>query len=90
MTRRILSILLLAALVVGLLPLGIVSVSADDAFIVYPVEGGNVYFDKMLYDMGIGSVAYCDDTITKAVIPAQIDGVAVTTIGDYAFSAAAS
>ena len=85
MTRRILSILLLAALVVGLLPLGIVSVSADDDFIVYPVEGGNVYFDKMLYDMGIGSVAYCDDTITKAVIPAQIDGVAVTTIGDYAF-----
>ncbi|MGN1307354.1 MAG: S-layer homology domain-containing protein, partial [Faecousia sp.] len=67
MKRRILSIVLLAALVIGLLPQGIFSVSANDDDIAYPVEGGNVYFDKPLYDMGIGSVAYCDGTITKYV-----------------------
>ena len=81
MTRRILSILLLAALVVGLLPLGIVSVSAyNEGDIAYPVEGGNLYFDK-----ATGTIMDCDEKVTKADIPAEIDGVAVTSIDHYAF-----
>ncbi|MGM9562639.1 MAG: leucine-rich repeat protein [Faecousia sp.] len=87
MKRRILSILLLAALVIGLLPLGIVSVSANDELIAYPVEGGNLYFDKMAHTMGTGLLMSCDKDVTKAAIPAQIDGVAVTHIGEYAFGA---
>ena len=85
MKRRILSMLLLAALGIGLLPLGIVSVSADDDFIVYPVEGGNLYFDKSAYNMGTGFLISCEESVTEAAIPAQINGVAVTTIGEYAF-----
>ena len=87
MKRRILSILLLAALVIGLLPLGIVSVSANDELIAYPVEGGNLYFDKMAHTMGTGFLMSCDKNVTKAAIPAQIDGVAVTHIGESAFGA---
>ena len=85
MKRRILPMLLLAALGIGLLPLGIVSVSADDDFIVYPVEGGNLYFDKSAYNMGTGFLISCEESVTEAAIPAQINGVAVTTIGEYAF-----
>ena len=81
MKRRILSMLLLAALVIGLLPQGILSVSADDSMVIsYPVEGGNLYFEK-----ATGTIADCDDTVTAADIPTQIDGVAVTSIGDNAF-----
>ena len=47
MKRRVLSILLLAAMMIGLLPQGILSVSAySETDIAYPVEGGNLYFDK--------------------------------------------
>ena len=82
MKRRILSILLLAALVIALLPQSILSVSAyNEGDIAYPVEGGNIYFDE-----GTGTITDCDETVTKAEIPAQIDGVAVTSIGEYAFS----
>ena len=81
MKRRILSILLLAALVIGLLPQGILSVSAySDTDIAYPVKGGNLYFDK-----ASGTIADCDNSVTSADIPAQIDGVTVTSIGESAF-----
>ena len=47
MKRNILCILLFAALVIGLLPQGILSVSAySGTDIAYTVEGGNLYFDK--------------------------------------------
>ena len=47
MKRNILCILLFAALVIGLLPQGILSVSAYDGSI-YPVEGGNLYLTALL------------------------------------------
>ncbi|MGM9554591.1 MAG: leucine-rich repeat domain-containing protein [Faecousia sp.] len=81
MKRRILSILLLAALVIGLLPQGMLPVSAySETDIAYPAEGGNLYFDK-----ATGTITDCDDSVTGANIPAEIDGVAVTGIGDSAF-----
>ena len=81
MKRRILSILLLAALVIGLLPQGTLSVNAySDTDIAYPVKGGNLYFDK-----ASGTITDCDNSVTGADIPAQIDGVAVTGIGSNAF-----
>ena len=82
MKRKMLSILLLAALVIALLPQGILLVSADgDGGIVYPVEGGNLYFDK-----DAGMITSCDKTVTKADIPAEINGVPVTRIDTWAFS----
>ena len=81
MKRRILSILLLAALVIGLLPQGTLSVNAySDTDIAYPVKGGNLYFDK-----ASGTITDCDNSVTSADIPAQIDGVTVTSIGESAF-----
>ena len=81
MKRRILSILLLAAMMIGLLPQGILSVSAySETDIAYPVEGGNLYFDK-----ATGTITDCDNSVTGADIPAQIDGVTVTSIGESAF-----
>ena len=82
MKQKIISLLLLAALVIGLLPQGTLSVNAySGTDIAYTVEGGNLYFDKET-----GTITDCDESVTKADIPAQIEGVAVTSIGGWAFS----
>ncbi len=44
------------------------------------VTGGSIKFDK-----STGTITGCDSTVTSAVIPAEIEGVAVTSIGDSAF-----
>ena len=82
MKKRILSLLLAFTVLCGLLPLSSVSVRAySETDIAYPVEGGNLYFDK-----SSGAITDCDATVTSADIPAAIDGVAVTSIGGEAFS----
>ncbi|MBR3570303.1 MAG: leucine-rich repeat domain-containing protein [Oscillibacter sp.] len=48
--------------------------------IAYPVAGGNLYFDK-----ASGTITDCEQSVTEAVIPSQIDGAAVAFIGSYAF-----
>ena len=48
---------------------------------VYPVEGGNIGFDKTT-----GTVTWCEDSVTSAVIPQEIEGVKVERIGVCAFS----
>lgn len=48
--------------------------------ITYAVEGGSLYFNKET-----GAIVGCDETVTAAVIPTQIDGTAVTSIGYGAF-----
>jgi len=53
----------------------------EERYVAYQVEGGNITFDVLT-----GTITDCDDTVTSANIPAQIDGVAVTSIGDEAFS----
>ena len=81
MKKRMLSLFLALALLCSLLPVGTVSVNASsETDIAYPVEGGNIYFDKET-----GTITDCDSSVTSADIPAEIDGVAVTTIGDSAF-----
>ena len=81
MKKRILSLLLAFALLCGLLPISSVYVHAySETDIAYPVEGGNIYFDKET-----GSVTDCDKSVTAADIPSEIDGVTVTKIGDEAF-----
>lgn len=47
---------------------------------VYPVKGGNLYFDS-----GTGTVIGCDETVTAAVIPEKIAGVTVQALGNAAF-----
>ena len=79
MKKRILSLLFVFVLLCG--TWSIASVSAySETDIAYPVEGGNIYFDKET-----GTITDCDNAVTRADIPAEIDGVAVTSIGAYAF-----
>lgn len=78
MKKRILSLMLVLLMVVTLVP---TAALADSDTVKYAVEGGNIHFDK-----STGTVTGSSSSITKAVIPAEIDGVAVTSIGDYAFS----
>lgn len=79
MKKKILSMLLAMLMVMTLVP----TAFADSDTVKYAVEGGNIHFDKSTGTV-TGSSSY--GSITKAVIPAEIDGVAVTSIGDYAFS----
>ena len=48
--------------------------------VAYPVDGGNIYFDA-----DTGTVVAADPGVWNAVIPAEIGGVAVTSIGQSAF-----
>lgn len=48
--------------------------------LIYPVMGGNLYFDPVS-----GTIKDCDLSVTGADIPSNINGVAVTSIGDGAF-----
>ncbi len=66
-----------------LMSMGVSAASETD--IAYPVEGGNIYFDK-----NFGVVTYCDPTVTKVNIPAQIDGVSVRRIAFGAFEGCTS
>ena len=80
MKKRILSLLLVCVLLCG--TWSIASVNAySETDIAYPVEGGNLYFDK-----SSGAITDCDESVKSADIPSEIDGVAVTSIGDDAFS----
>jgi len=79
--KKLTAMLLCIALLLSLLPAGTMQASAySETDIAYPVEGGNIYFDK-----ATGTITDCDESVTSADIPAEIDGVAVTSIGDRAF-----
>ena len=79
--KRILSVLLVLCMLCALLPMGVPAAQAySETDIAYPVEGGNIYFDKET-----GTITDCDISVTKAEIPAKIDGVAVIGFGDDLF-----
>ncbi len=54
--------------------------SASTSQVTYDVEGGRIFFDT-----ATGTVTGCDPGVKSAVIPAQINGVTVTAIGENAF-----
>ena len=86
MRKQILSVILVLCMLCALLPVGVPAAQAySGTDIAYPVEGGNIYFDKET-----GTITDCDDTVISADIPAQIDDVAVMSIGDWAFSGCGS
>ena len=85
MKKRIIGILLALVLCVGLLPAAALGGSHTDTDIAYAVTGGNIYFRP-----STGEIVDCDDTVTKAVIPAAINGQAVTAIGSSAFRGCSS
>ena len=83
MKKRFLSTLLALCLLCALLPASALPASAEksDTDIAYPVEGGNIYFDKAKC-----AITDCDETVTRADIPAQIEGINVMKIGEKAFA----
>ena len=78
MKKRVLSLLLVLMMVLSLVP---TMALAEDDIVAYAVTGGNIYFDK-----STGTITDCDDSVTEAVIPAEIEGAPVTSIGEWAFS----
>lgn len=73
--RRLLTLVLTLALALAL------SIPAQAADLTYDVPGGKLYFDA-----ATGTITRSDETVTEADIPAEIYGVPVTAIGDYAFN----
>ncbi len=76
MKRCVFSLLLAAALLLGLAS----TAFATAPWIVYPVKGGNLYFDKATQ-----SIERADSTVSESVLPAVIDGTPVRRIGYSAF-----
>ena len=48
--------------------------------LIYPVENGNIYFNKTK-----NAIVKADQTITSATIPSKIEGISVKAIGNEAF-----
>ncbi len=76
--RRWISCLLAVCLLAGMFPAA--AFAAGSNVVTYPVTGGNIYFNK-----STGAVTDCDESVTEAVIPEEIEGVAVTEIGKDVF-----
>ncbi len=75
--QKVLSILLCAALLCGLTPLGF----AEDA----PITGVSDLFTYTVND-GKATITECDRSVSgKLTIPSTIEGYPVTSIGNYAF-----
>ena len=74
MKLRMLSLLLAAALLAGLVP-AVFAEEVTPALIPYPVEGGNLYFNAETQ-----TVEEADEGITAIDLPAEINGVAVKEI----------
>ena len=74
-TKRIASLLLCLMLALSLLPAAAFAAKSSSD-IVYSVTGGNIYFNA-----STGAITACDESVTEAVVPREINGVTVTTIG---------
>ena len=79
MKKRLLSLLMALLLVLTLVPTAAFA-GKSETDVEYPVTGGSIWFDK-----STGTVTECDTSVTEATIPADIDGVAVKSIGEIAF-----
>lgn len=53
---------------------------AEEGTIPYPVTGGNIYYRVHETSPQYIEIDWCDDTVTEANIPAQIDGIPVTHV----------
>ena len=79
MKKRVLSLLLALMMIVSLVPTAAMAFKSDTD-VAYAVTGGNIYFNE-----STGTITDCDTSVTEAIIPSEINGVAVTGIGDGAF-----
>lgn len=77
--KSLFSLFLVIALSFGFLPAVSLTAAVGDG-VAYAVTGGNIYFDPET-----GVVTGCDESVTEADIPDQIESVAVVEIGDWAF-----
>ena len=83
MKKKALSLIVALVMVITMLPLTGVAgrFNVQDSDVKYAVPGGYIYFDK-----SSGTITGADEGVTSAVIPASIDGVPVTAIGDNVFN----
>ena len=79
MKKRVLSLLLVLMMIASLVPTAAMA-DKSSTDVAYAVTGGNIYFNE-----STGTITDCDTSVTEAIIPSEINGVAVTGIGDDAF-----
>ena len=79
MKKRVLSLLLVLMMIASLVPTAAMAYKSDTD-VAYAVTGGNIYFNE-----STGTITDCDTSVTEAIIPSEINGVAVTSIGENAF-----
>ena len=80
MKKRLLACLLALIMCITVLPT--VALAAEgDTVVTYAVEGGSI-----LFDTATGIITNSETSVTAANIPANIEGVRVTTIGHAAFN----
>lgn len=77
--------IIIAAAAALVLTLTMTALAYSDTDTEWPVEGGNLYFDK-----GTKTVTYCDETVTEADIPSSIEGIPVKKIAENAFTRCSS
>ena len=81
MKRRVLSMLLCVAMALSLLPMSALAADDSNWIEVAGIVGGKIDFDE-----STGTIVECEQTVTKADIPQEINGVTVTAIDYGAFS----
>ncbi len=85
MRRKCISMLLAIVMALSLLPGTALAEEKED--IVYPVTGGNIYIHLIDDGKPQGYFVYkCDETVTKADIPGEINGHTINGIDEDAFS----
>ncbi len=89
MKKRLLSTLLALCMALALVPGTALAAEEEEEWsYTYPVTGGNIYLEYG-FDKESGYVYHvydCDESVTEAVIPSQVDGHTITHIGWDAFA----
>lgn len=84
--KKLISTILLSAIVLSFMSFGGLSLAAEDGeYSLYEINDSDGYFIYTIISNEV-SILYYEGTDTKIVIPDEIDGYQVTTIGEYAFS----
>ena len=83
MRKRVISFLLCVIMLLALLPANSLPAKAifpSETDVLYPVDGGNLLFDKET-----GTITHYNGNPVSVVIPEEIEGVRVVALGEVAF-----
>ncbi|MBQ2679625.1 MAG: leucine-rich repeat protein [Firmicutes bacterium] len=78
MRKKLLAVLLSVVMIVGVVPMTLMAASS-----IYPVTGGNIYYNYIYYPDNRREIEItgCDKSVLGVTIPSSINDIEVTTIG---------